>query len=157
MFYVCDRSVKRSCRSVHMPVGIFNYTRGQKQTITETDTNHHTPDHHLSAVCLPFFLDEEQPIVHNSFLRVIREATPMQTLISSIEKRASVSNPMPLPVCTYRSRQSPKETLLCANVNGDVNAYGMYMGVSALYGFHEIHRIHAFHLQNFLIAFFQHL
>ena len=86
----------------------------------------------------------------------------MQTLISSIEKRASVSNPMPLPVCTFRCRQFPMKhpslrmsmKYVYENVNGDVNAYGMYMGVIVICGFHEIHRIHAFHLQNFLIAFF---
>ena len=60
MFYHSDRSVKRSCRSVQMLVSIFNYTLGKQRTISEANTNHHTPDHHLGAVCLPFFLDEEQ-------------------------------------------------------------------------------------------------
>ena len=57
---------------------------------------------------------------------------------------ASVSNPMPLPMCTFRGCQSPKKhpavrmsmKYVYENVNGDVNAYGMYMGENTIYGFH---------------------
>ena len=71
---------KRSCRSVQVLVSIFNYTLGKQQTISEANTNHHTPDHHLSAVCLPFFLDEEQ---HKTpaYLQGIIKAVPTLTIL----------------------------------------------------------------------------
>ena len=89
----------------------------------------------------------------------------MQTIISSKEKGHRYQTRCPYLYALIVVDNPPKKhssvrmsmKYVYVNVNGDVNAYGMYMGVSAIYGFHEIHRIHAFQLLNFLIAFFQHL